>query len=281
MCKKPIYLCRAIGGIFVISEIDKNIIKNNSNLSINQLVELLNFKYTRKQIKNFCYNNNIRCANENSSTRKLRETTKQRNQTPINHNYFKKWSNNMAYILGLWYADGCIYLNKGRGYYFSIKLHQNDKYLLQLILDEMCSQHKIYENRDNSAHITLSSKTIYQDLIALGGKENKSLSIKLPNIPDEYMRDFIRGYFDGDGCVTYNKTQKYYSRCICSGSKIFVDDIYKYLKDNKIIKGSGVYNSKGCTVPRLQFNKKDGIEFEKYIMGNNPSLYLKRKHNLE
>lgn len=265
----------------MIAEIDKNIIRNNSSLSLNQLVELLNFQYTRKQIKNFCYNNNIRCINESSLTRKPRAITKQKKQTPINHNYFKKWSNNMAYILGLWFADGCISSNNGRGYYFSIKLHQSDKYLLQLILDEMCSQHKIYENRDNSAHITLSSKTIYQDLIALGGKENKSLSIKLPNIPDEYMRDFIRGYFDGDGCVTYKKDKKYYSRYICSGSKNLIDGIYKYLKDNKIIKGSGVYNSKGCKIPRLLFNKKDGIEFEKYIMGDNSSLYLKRKHNLE
>ena len=260
---------------------DKKLIENNLHLTINQLVNCFGGKYTRKEIKNFLSNNNLKCQKENSGTRKARIQVVQRSQTPINHDYFKTWSHNMAYILGIWYADGCIFSNNGNGYYFSIKLHKDDKYLLQLILNEMNSSHKIYENNDNSVNITISSKTIYYDLISLGGKENKSLSITLPNVPDEYMHDFLRGYFDGDGCVTYKKDRKYYSRYICSGSIKFVDNIYEYLKNNNIIEGSGVYNSKGCGIPRLVFNKKDGINFEKYIMKNNPCLYLKRKHDLE
>lgn len=264
----------------MICEEDKIIIKNNSSLTINQFLELFNYKYTRKEIKNYFNNNNIDYKKETSATRKVREVRKQKQQTKINHDYFKKWSSNMAYILGLWYADGCIYTNKNRGYYFSIKLHKKDKYLLQDILDEMQSSHKIYENKDNCAHITLSSKTIYNDILSLGGEERKSLSLTLPNIPSEYMKDFLRGYFDGDGCVTYKKDKKYYSRYICSGNKQFLDSIYNYLMVNNIITGSGVYNSKGCGIPRLVFNKKDGIKFEKYMMNEKPKLYLKRKHYL-
>ena len=265
----------------MIEQNDKHLNKNKIQIKINQLSDYFDKKYTRKEIKNFLSNNNLKCQKENADTRKKRKQITQRIQTLINHDYFKIWSHNMAYTLGIWYADGCIYSNKGRGYYFSIKLHKDDKYLLQLILNDMNSSHKIYENNDNSVHITISSKTIYQDLIALGGKENKSLSITLPNVPDEYMHDFIRGYFDGDGCATYKKDRGYYSRYICSGSKDFIDNIYKYLKDNKVIEGSGVYNSKGCKIPRLLFNKNDGINFEKYMTKDNPYLYLKRKHNLE
>lgn len=265
----------------MIEKNDKELINNNLHLTINQMVDFFNKKYTRKEIKNFLSNNNLRCQKENKETRAARKQIAQRIQTPINHNYFKTWTHNMAYILGIWYADGCIFTNKGRGYYFSIKLNKKDKYLLQLILNDLNSLHNIYENNDGSVHITISSKTIYQDLIVLRGKENKSLSIILPNVPDEYMHDFIRGYFDGDGCVTYKKDKGYYSRYICSGSKEFIEGIYKYLKNNKVIGGSGVYNSKGCKIPRLLFNKKDGINFEKYMMKDNPYLYLKRKHNLE
>lgn len=192
----------------MIEKKDKELINNNLHLTINQMVDFFNKKYTKKEIKNFLSNNNISCQKENKETRATRKQIAQRIQTPINHNYFKTWTHNMAYVLGIWYADGCIFTNKGRGYYFSIKLNKKDKYLLQLILDDLNSLHNIYENNDGSVHITISSKTIYQDLIALGGKENKSLSIILPNVPDEYMYDFIRGYFDGDGSLHCSKNGK-------------------------------------------------------------------------
>ena len=40
-----------------------------------------------------------------------------------------------------------------------------------------------------------------QESINLGGKEKKSLDCHFPKVPNEYLRDFIRGYFDGDGSV--------------------------------------------------------------------------------
>nr|DAN97189.1 MAG TPA: RRNA intron-encoded endonuclease [Caudoviricetes sp.] len=39
----------------------------------------------------------------------------------------------MAYVLGFWFADGCIY----RGRIFDITLHKKDKYILKKIADEL------------------------------------------------------------------------------------------------------------------------------------------------
>ena len=39
----------------------------------------------------------------------------------------------MAYILGLWFADGCIYGGK----MFDITLHSKDKYLLKQVAKEL------------------------------------------------------------------------------------------------------------------------------------------------
>lgn len=39
---------------------------------------------------------------------------------------------------------------------------------------------------------------------ALGGKRNNSTSLAFPqHIPEKYLADFIRGYFDGDGSVHF------------------------------------------------------------------------------
>lgn len=40
-----------------------------------------------------------------------------------------------AYLLGLFYSDGCIY-SKNCCYYASIVLHEDDKYLLKIIVSK-------------------------------------------------------------------------------------------------------------------------------------------------
>lgn len=48
------------------------------------------------------------------------------------------------------------------------------------------------------------SKKSYTDLINKGCGINKSLILKFPDetqVPQNLISHFIRGYFDGDGCV--------------------------------------------------------------------------------
>ncbi len=143
----------------------------------------------------------------------------------------------------------------------------------------MQSQHKLYHRKDNCAELAISSKTIYQDICNIGGTENKSLSIKMPSVPMQFIPSFLRGYFAGDGCRTYKKDTKCYMYYTCSGSTIFLQQVYDYLKTEGIITGSGVYFPKSSHVPKLIFNKSDGISFAKYIAPKQSQLYLKRKHD--
>ena len=43
----------------------------------------------------------------------------------------------------------------------------------------------------------ICSKNIVNDIVNLGGIERKSLTCCFPNIPEEYLVDFISEYFDG------------------------------------------------------------------------------------
>jgi len=154
----------------------------------------------------------------------------------VNDNYFKKWSHNMAYILGLWFSDGCITSKS----VFAITLHERDRKLLQDVLAEMASNHVVTKNRRCSV-IRINSADIYNDIIKLGGKERKSLDCRFPNVPSEYLPGFIRGLWDGDGCITNSKWRgyDYYRASLYSGSKQFMCDAKRIINTNiPLTKGS-------------------------------------------
>jgi hypothetical protein len=108
----------------------------------------------------------------------------------------------------------------------------------------------------------------------LGGKENKSLTLNFPNIPKEYLSDFIRGYFDGDGCAMYLKNNRFNTAFTC-GSKKFLDELLKILQKECGVKG-GSYDKNSMS---LKFGKKDSILIGQFMYKDNPRLFLKRKRD--
>ena len=67
----------------------------------------------------------------------------------------------MAYILGLWFADGCIY----RGQMFDITLHAKDKYILKRVAEELGYEGNLYDYVDRqAARLNFSCVVIYNDM---------------------------------------------------------------------------------------------------------------------
>lgn len=59
---------------------------------------------------------------------------------------------------------------------------------------------------------------MFNDLIKQGCVPNKSLILTFPNkyhVPKNLINHFIRGYFDGDGCIT-RRTRGDHSQISCS-----------------------------------------------------------------
>jgi hypothetical protein len=50
----------------------------------------------------------------------------------------------------------------------------------------------------------LCSEKLSKDLHKIGCMQNKTFKVKFPALPDNILRHFVRGYFDGDGCVSYS-----------------------------------------------------------------------------
>ena len=69
-----------------------------------------------------------------------------------------------------------------------------------------------------------------KDLISLGCIPQKSLRLSsLPNIPQEFMCDFIRGFVDGDGCICYNQSADLYVFKLTGASPLFLKNIMEEL----------------------------------------------------
>ena len=134
----------------------------------------------------------------------------------VNENYFKTWSHEMAWVLGLLVTDGCI--NKK---YHSISFSQKDERILRLIATYMEADYVLAATGPTitTATLLINSKVIKEDLAALGIVANKSLSVPFPNVPVEFLSSFVRGVIDGDGWV--QKTG--YVMNVTTGSQNFAE----------------------------------------------------------
>ena len=125
----------------------------------------------------------------------------------IDKDYFKNQSSDMAYVLGLLSADGCITNNQ-----MSLKLIDRD--ILKKIKVSMCSDLSICNAGKNQGgsdnyqiRVSLSNFTVSP--IEYGLTERKTFTNQFPkNLKSKFHSDFIRGYFDGDGCISYSKDKR-------------------------------------------------------------------------
>jgi hypothetical protein len=108
-----------------------------------------------------------------------------------------------AYFLGFIFADGClIYDPKKYIYKLSLKIHPKDKKILYQFKEKINGEMDIwFHGQRNMCEINLSGKKMVNDLINIGLHPNKTFTLKYPTIDVELERHFLRGYFDGDGCI--------------------------------------------------------------------------------
>ncbi len=176
------------------------------------------------------------------------------NRAQINEKFFQSWSPSMAYVLGFIFADGTIenVQKSSRTCYTAIT--SKDLSILEKIRSAMGSNHKFYKQQpvlitfpngksyqcNEKFILRIGSKSIYNDLLSLGVTPKKSLTISFPSIPTEYLFHFLRGYFDGDGCI-YLIEKRYPRIVFTSGSKKFLEGLSNILSKTLQIPLKPVY----------------------------------------
>jgi hypothetical protein len=118
----------------------------------------------------------------------------------INENFFTEWSPEMAWVLGLLFTDGNI--DESRVAISSVDIDLLEK--IKKLLKSSNPIQKRVQPYDKSKHVYIfafSRDKMRDDLLKLGLHKRKSLTMVFPDVPEEYMRHFIRGCWDGDGSV--------------------------------------------------------------------------------
>lgn len=199
----------------------------------------------------------------------------------------------MAYVLGFIYADGSLenspYL---RGKY--LRVTSTDKDIILNIKKWLHSEHKIvlkkpsYPKGKLVFFLRIGSHRIYNSLSNHGLYPNKSLTIKFPrHIPKEFLWDFIRGYFDGDGCICLLTKKgikkpivtKKLTLSFTSGSKIFLEDLSAMISKITAIKAKKVYDSHKSF--QLCYSTADSLELFKFLYRDvSEGYYFQRKFDI-
>lgn len=199
----------------------------------------------------------------------------------IRHNFFKSIETEIqAYLLGFIMADGSV--NEKR-HTLTININKKDAELFKLFNiispDAYIHEEKNYESKatvrgktvknSGSLRLCISSIVLIEDLKKLGVVENKTYSqLNIPNIPDNLIKHFIRGYFDGDGCITYsvikpnpdNREKNYRVSArfeICSKTNNLLLEFQKWFANKDVelginyIKRDDMYNLQVCSRNKL------------------------------
>ena len=119
----------------------------------------------------------------------------------VNSNYFNHIDcEDKAYWFGFLMADGY-----NSNMYIQLTISKQDINHMRKYNKSLNSNHPILHRKiDNTVNVTISDKQLTNDLRELGCVRNKTYVDAFPsleNIPRYFMKDFIRGYFDGDGCI--------------------------------------------------------------------------------
>lgn len=139
-----------------------------------------------------------------------------------------------AYWLGFLYADGYVRIRK---YGSEIKLKIKDKEHLRKFNKSLKSNYPVTRVKNSNCwQVCISSSKMVKDLIDKGCIQKKSLILTFPSediVDKTLQKHFIRGYFDGDGCISFNIDKPNKSLTILGTFK-FLDGIKKILTKNKI-----------------------------------------------
>lgn len=188
------------------------------------------------------------------------------------------------YVMGFLTADGCVSKDR-HGNVCSLTLELSDEQIVEDIAREFGKQYyhrsRIIANKERHFYrVTLNHKDLPCDANCF---KKGRVGIKEVYDSCENKYDFIRGLFDGDGCVSETPSNHRHLRLsfsINSGCCEVKQIIDSFCDENKLIesiyldkRGSGSwYNSINA--------QKDVMKFFTLIYSNNPSLFLKRKYDI-
>lgn len=195
------------------------------------------------------------------------------------YNFFEKIDTpEKAYWLGFLLADGNIYQTT-----LSIKIQKADEQHLHKLLKTLKATNNIENdftiirnNKHHSVRVRFCSKKMTNDLIKKGITPRKSTREKLPDFPTKFTKDFLRGFYDGDGSFHFWLSEE---RIECSVGFVGSFEMMSYCKKiMEIIVEDEVNIRPDRKIFKVFVGGEKAIKFLTWLY-EGKTLYLERKYN--
>lgn len=215
------------------------------------------------------------------------EVINRQNITKFNQHIFDKIdTEEKAYWLGFIYADGYIESHdEGKKDRFGFELSLGLKDIIHLQKFANFMEHPTNLKEDSyRCRFCIVNKHLWHTLNNYGCTPRKSLILEFPNEnifkSEDLIKHFIRGYFDGDGCLSYQKYKTidgniYVPSTSFLGTLNFLSKLSEYINVDKNMRKANKTGSNQCLTFSLA--KKESINFLQLIYENS-SIYLDRKY---
>lgn len=205
----------------------------------------------------------------------------------LRENYFDDINTEKkAYFLGLLWADGH---NTGN-YNVHINLQEDDDYILQELINELYpnKENRIYYKTINNtilngkpfvsrvALIDICSKRICERLLNLGMTHLKPERNFIPKINEDYIKYWLRGYFDGDGSISIENNHYQIDISCHPGLDVALKEYIEKSLDIHVGLPKSNLDERNCSRVTVRGNQQV-ITFLDFIY-NKSNIHLKRKY---
>ena len=228
--------------------------------------------------------NRSRSAIQHKITRlNLKKSLYDNKKKQFNDGYFKNIdSAEKAYWLGFISADGTINNYRSGQYGFKITLKKSDdNFLKKFLLAINASFNISYKNiklkgkNYGTCEISFRSKKFVTDLLQYI-TYNKTLKLHIPDIDSEYIRHYIRGFIDGDGCfyINHNNEKKKCFEMVAYDQSILKEIQEEFSKHNIT---STIYTKKNNNKKIGVYSNQSLINLHHYLY-DDASIFMQRKY---
>ena len=152
-------------------------------------------------------------------------------------NFFSEWSPEMAWVLGLIFSDGHIKVTRPGKPGRACKLDSIDIDLLEQVRSLTGVTTGIHKHKNRSIYsLQVGATTVCEYLEDYGVLQTKTHTMEFPDVPPSCLPHFVRGLWDGDGCIfsryrTRNRNRLTYTQnevtteYVC-GSLMFITSLH-------------------------------------------------------
>jgi hypothetical protein len=198
----------------------------------------------------------------------------------LNENFFESIdSEQKAYFLGFLFADG--YVNEKINM-VDLTIHHKDKEILHEFVKNIYPEGRpLMVVKKDYLRLVINSSKLVADLVKWGCFQAKTFKLKFPLIPERFQRDFIRGYFDGDGSICVGKDGTLNLSVV--GTINFLNGMKEILMKKCILNDTAYddrHPEKQNNIRALRFGGNIVINRIYHYMYDNSTIYLLRKRKI-